>query len=197
MIQQTLTSSCNGHSTSTLAEVAPAGSRPWTRLQSLTVMILLIACTLAGCTLSRSAIDTKLDMAVTKRASGMFEVTLTPEGLQDVLEGTTMGRISIDKTFHGDLEATSKEAMLSVRTNTKGSAGYVAIELVSGTLHGRCGDFVLQHSAVMSRGIPHQIVEIVPDSGSDELEGLRGTMTISIIDGKHFYELVYTLPEAD
>ncbi len=127
----------------------------------------------------------------------MFEVTLTPEGLQDALEGTTMGRMSIDKTFHGDLEATSKGAMLSVRTSTKGSAGYVAIELVSGTLDGRCGDFVLQHSALMTHGISHQIVEIVPDSGGDELKGLCGTMTISIIDGKHFYELVYALQEAD
>ena len=134
---------------------------------------------------------------MTRRASGMFEVTLTPEGLQDALEGTTMGRMSIAKTFHGDLEATSKGAMLSVGTNTKGSAGYVAIELVSGTLDGRRGDFVLQHSAVMSRGIPHQTVEIVPDSGSDELKGLCGTMTISIIDGTHFYELVYALQEAE
>ncbi len=134
---------------------------------------------------------------MTRRASGMFEVTLTPEGLQDALEGTTMGRMSIAKTFHGDLEATSKGAMLSVGTNTKGSAGYVAIELVSVTLDGRRGDFVLQHSAVMSRGIPHQTVEIVPDSGSDELKGLCGTMTISIIDGKHFYEIVYALQEAE
>lgn len=197
MIEQTLTSSTGRCSTSTLAEVALAGSRPWTRLRTLAAMILLIACALAGCSFSRSASNTTLETAMTRRASGMFEVTLTPEGLQDALEGTTMGRMSIDKTFHGDLEATSKGAMLSVRTDTKGSAGYVAIELVSGTLDGRCGDFVLQHSAVMSRGIPHQTVEIVPDSGSDELKGLCGTMTISIIDGKHFYELVYAIQEVD
>jgi len=168
---------------------------PWSK--TLVAVILLTSGSLAGCSLSRSTSVAKPETARTRQASGLFEVTLTPEGLPDASEGTTLGRMSIDKTFHGDLEATSKGAMLSVRTSIEGSAGYVAIERVSGTLHGRNGGFVLQHSAMMSRGIPRLTMEIVPDSGSGELKGLSGTMTINIVDGKHFYELVYALQATD
>ena len=134
---------------------------------------------------------------MTKRASGIFEITLTPEGQPDASEGTTLGRMSIDKTFHGDLESTSKGEMLSARTGTEGSAGYVVIERVSGSLHGRNGGFVLQHYGVMSRGVPNLTVEVVPDSGSGELEGLVGTMTIDVVDGKHLYEFVYSFQQDD
>ncbi len=99
--------------------------------------------------------------------------------------------MSIDKQFHGDLEAASKGQMLAVRTAVKGSAGYVAMERVVGTLAGRAGSFVLQHSSTMTRGEPRQSITVVPDSGTDGLAGLTGTMTIEIKDGKHFYHFEY------
>ena len=101
--------------------------------------------------------------------------------------------MSIDKVFHGDLEATSKGEMLTAMTSVKDSAGYVAIERVSGSLHGHRGSFVLQHSSTMARGVPQQSVRVVPDSGTSQLAGLTGTMTIKIADGKHLYEFEYTL----
>jgi Protein of unknown function (DUF3224) len=129
------------------------------------------------------------------RASGSFEVKLTPQPSGDKPEGSLLGRMSIDKQFHGDLEATSKGEMLSAGTAVKGSAGYVAIEHVSGTLHGRSGTFVLQHSGTMTRGTPQLSVTVVPDSGTGQLAGLAGKMTINIVGGKHSYEFEYTLDE--
>lgn len=111
-------------------------------------------------------------------------------------DGGAIGRMSIDKQFHGDLEAVSKGQMLSVATRVKGSAGYVAIEQVTGSLHGRSGSFALQHTGTMTRGAPQLSVTVVPDSGSEELTGLTGTMTIIIVDGKHSYDFAYTLPGA-
>jgi hypothetical protein len=104
--------------------------------------------------------------------------------------------LSIDKQFHGGLEATSKGVMLAAMTAVKGSAGYVAIEKVSGTLGGRSGTFVLQHSGIMNRGAPQLIITIVPDSGTGELAGIAGKMAINIVEGKHFYEFDYTLAGA-
>jgi len=132
---------------------------------------------------------------MTTRANGTFEVKLIPQASDDKSEDATLGRMSIDKQFHGDLEATSKGQMLSVVTAVKGSAGYVAIERVSGTLHGRSGSFVLQHSGTMTRGAPQQSVTVVPDSGTGQLVGLAGKMTIIIAGGKHSYEFEYTLAE--
>lgn len=127
-------------------------------------------------------------------AAGTFDVKVTP---QPAAEGrTTPGRLSLDKTFRGDLEATSRGEMLAATTAVKGSAGYVAIEEVSGTLAGRRGTFVLQHHGLMNRGAPQLMVTVVPDSGTEELTGLTGTMTIDIRDGKHFYRLEYALGEA-
>ena len=104
--------------------------------------------------------------------------------------------MSIDKQFHGDLEGTSKGYMLSsAATVVKGSGGYVAMERVTGTLKGRHGSFVLQHSGTMTRGVPQLSVTVVPDSGTAELTGLSGTMTIKIDAGKHSYEFDYTLAE--
>jgi hypothetical protein len=103
--------------------------------------------------------------------------------------------MSIDKQFYGDLEATSKGEMLSAGTAVKGSAGYVAIERVSGTLHGRGGTFVLQHNGTMTRGAPQLTITVVPDSGTDQLMGLAGSMAIQIADGKHSYDFEYTLAE--
>jgi hypothetical protein len=125
------------------------------------------------------------------RASGTFEVKLAPQATAH--EGSALGRMSIDKQFHGDLEANSKGEMLSALTGTEGSAGYVAIEQVSGTLQGRTGTFVLQHSGTMTRGEPQLTITVVPDSGTGQLVGLAGKMTINIAEGKHSYDFEYTL----
>jgi hypothetical protein len=130
------------------------------------------------------------------RASGTFDVKVTPQPPDAYADGGSLGRLTIDKQFHGDLEATSKGQMLSAMTPVKGSAGYVAIERVSGTLAGRRGTFVLQHTGTMLRGAPQLMVTVVPDSGTEELAGLSGTMTIDTSGGRHAYEFTYTLPGA-
>ena len=127
-------------------------------------------------------------------ARGTFEVKLSPQPLSYKTDDAMLARMSLDKQFHGDLEGTSAGEMLSAGTVTKGSASYVAIERVSGTLAGREGTFVLQHSATMNRGVPSLSITVVPDSGTGDLAGLTGTMMIVIEDGKHFYEFEYTLP---
>jgi hypothetical protein len=126
-------------------------------------------------------------------ASGSFDVKLTPQEGADKAEGDAVGRMSIDKQFYDDLEAIGRGAMLAASTAVKGSAGYVAIEKVSGTLDGRSGTFVLQHSGTMSRGAPQLTITVVPDSGTGELVGLTGKMAINIVDGKHYYEFDYVL----
>lgn len=129
------------------------------------------------------------------RATGPFDVKLTPQ--EDKGEAV-LGRMTIDKQFHGELEATSRGQMLSVMTPVKGSAGYVAIEIVSGSLAGKNGTFALQHSATMNRGTPSLSIIVVPDSGTGQLTGLTGTMKINIApDGKHSYDFEYTLPAAN
>ena len=127
------------------------------------------------------------------RATGPFEVSLKALPGDDDPGSAMLGRMSIDKQFHGDLEGTSKGQMLTGGTPIKNSAGYVAIERVTGTLKGRKGSFILQHTGIMNRGAPSLTITIVPDSGTEQLEGLRGTMTIKIEGGKHAYELNYTL----
>jgi hypothetical protein len=123
-------------------------------------------------------------------ASGTFQVKLNPQ----VTDGDArLGRLSINKQFQGDLEATSKGEMLTGGTAMKGSAGYVAIELVTGKLLGRSGSFILQHTGTMERGKPSLSVTVVPDSGTDELTGLMGKMAINIADGKHSYEFEYAI----
>jgi RimJ/RimL family protein N-acetyltransferase len=131
-------------------------------------------------------------VTMTQTAKGTFEVKLKPQPLFHETS-PLFGRMSIDKTFHGDLTATSAGEMLSARTGIENSAGYVAIEMVSGTLHERKGSFVLQHSSFMTRGEPQQSITVVPDSATDELVGLSGSMTIDIREGHHFYELKYSL----
>jgi uncharacterized protein len=132
---------------------------------------------------------------MTARASGPFEVTLNPQ-VDEKVGDPTVGRMSIDKQFHGDLEAISKGQMLTAMTETKGSAGYVAIERVTGTLKGRSGSFALQHTGTMDRGVPQLSVTVVPDSGTGQLAGISGKMSINIVNGKHSYEFDYALPEA-
>jgi Protein of unknown function (DUF3224) len=128
-------------------------------------------------------------------ASGTFEVKLGPQPPEDNDPDPSLARMTIDKQFHGELEATSMGQMLSAATSQKGSAGYVAIEKVSGRLDGRCGTFVLQHSGTMNRGTPQLSVTVVPDSGTAELAGLSGSLAIDISGGKHSYHFDYTLPD--
>lgn len=129
--------------------------------------------------------------APVKRASGTFEVKMAPLTTGDDVPG----RMSLDKQFHGALEATGKGEMLTAMTSVQGSAGYVAIERVTGKLDGRSGSFVLQHSGIMSRGEPNLTITVVPDSGTGELAGIAGRMMINIADGKHSYDFEYTLGE--
>jgi len=134
------------------------------------------------------------ETVVTTHAGGTFDVKLTPEVLADKAADKSLARMSIDKQFHGDLEATSKGEMLSAVTTVKGSAGYVAMERVTGTLHGRKGSFVLQHSATMTRAAPQLSIIVVPDSGAEELTGLTGAMMINMAPGgQHAYDFEYTL----
>jgi uncharacterized protein DUF3224 len=130
---------------------------------------------------------------MTDHARGTFEVKLTPQADGDA--GAGLGRMTLDKRFHGDLEATSQGQMLSAGTAVQGSAGYVALERVSGTLRGRTGTFVLQHHGLMNRGTPQLTITVVPDSGTDGLTGISGTMSIEIAGGKHSYDFEHTLPE--
>jgi hypothetical protein len=132
---------------------------------------------------------------VVQRAAGTFTVRLSPLAPYNDEREAALGRLSIDKGFSGDLVATGKGEMLTAMTEVDGSAAYVAIERVSGTLHGRTGTFALQHTGIMDRGAPQLTVTVVPDSGTGELVGLSGTMAITIMDGKHFYEFEYTLGE--
>ncbi len=122
---------------------------------------------------------------------GSFDVTLTPQADEPGTSDPAIARLSIDKRFHGDLDAVSKGQMQGVRTAVAGSAGYVALERVVGSLAGRSGSFVLQHSSTMARGVPTQSVSVVPDSGTEELVGLAGAMTIDVSDGAHSYSFEY------
>jgi hypothetical protein len=127
-------------------------------------------------------------------ASGNFDVTLSPQPSAPGTEAARLGRLGIDKRFQGDLEASSLGEMLSAGTDVPGSAGYVAIERVTGSLHGRQGSFVLMHVGVMDRGTPSLSVSVVPDSGTAELVGIRGTLSIRIEQGRHEYGFEYELP---
>ncbi len=123
-------------------------------------------------------------------ACGTFDVKVIPQAPDDAAGGP-FGRLFLDKKFHGQLDATSKGQMLAAGTSTEGSAGYVALEIVTGTLDGRKGSFILQHSGSMSRGAATLNVTIVPDSGTEDLVGIVGRMTIIVADGKHSYEFEY------
>jgi hypothetical protein len=133
---------------------------------------------------------------MSKHATGAFEVTLTPQKPDNEAARTAgLGRMAIEKQFHGDLEATSHGEMLAAQGGAEGSAGYVALERVTGTLHGRAGSFLLQHSGTMNRGVPQLSITVVPDSGTDALTNLAGHLTITLTGGKHTYAFDYTLPD--
>lgn len=124
-------------------------------------------------------------------ATGTFEVKLQP---QPAREDAGLGRMSLDKVFSGPLSATSRGEMLAARTAQEGSAVYVVIEAVDGTLDGRAGGFMLAHRGLMDRGAQSQAISVVPDSGTGALTGLRGEMKIRIEGGAHYYDFDYTLP---
>jgi hypothetical protein len=127
-------------------------------------------------------------------ARGSFTVALEPQAVADSTLGETISRFSAHKQFEGDLIGTSVGEMLGARTAVEGSAGYVAIEVVTGTLQGRTGTFVLQHSGTMGHGAQKLVITIVPDSGTGQLTGIAGTMGIKIVGKQHFYDLEYSLP---
>jgi hypothetical protein len=133
---------------------------------------------------------------MTTHASGTFDVKVTPQGADEKDPAAAVGKFSLDKQFHGDLSGTSKGVMLAMSTAVSGSAGYVAMEQITGKLNGRTGTFALQHTGTMTRGAPQLSVTVVPDSGTGELAGLSGKMDIKITDGNHFYEFDYTIAPA-
>ncbi len=137
----------------------------------------------------------RTDVIMSMHASGTFEVTMSPQPPYDTAEGATLSRVSISKQFQGDLEAVSTVEMLSAMTETKGSASYMAIERVTGELHGRAGSFVPQHSGTMTRGKAELVVSVVPDSGSGELRGIAGKMRIDIVEGQYLYTFDYKLED--
>jgi hypothetical protein len=132
---------------------------------------------------------------MTMQAKGSFEVSITPQSPVEGVGDPSVGRMALEKHFKGDMEGVGKGQMLAVGTAVDGSAGYVAMERVHGTLHGREGGFALQHNGVMNRGTPQLTITIVPDSGTEGLSGIAGALSIRITDGVHYYELAYSLPD--
>jgi hypothetical protein len=158
-------------------------------------LAIVLGLTLAGLAIS-VRVDTGASEAIQKEvtmtARGTFEVKMTPQPRDDGAGGG-FDRLFGEKQFHGELDAISKGQMLAARTAVEGSAGYVALELVTGKLNGRRGSFVLQHKGTMSKGVYDMNVTVVPDSGTDELVGITGKMTIIIEGSKHSYNFEYTL----
>lgn len=129
------------------------------------------------------------------KASGKFEIGFKRlEAYSGSSDESPLGRMSINKTYSGDLEASSRGEMLTAKTSVPSSAGYVAIEQVSGVLSGKTGSFLLQHFGIMSGGENTLTLEVVPDSAAGELKGLRGKMSIRMVESQHFYDFVYSVP---
>lgn len=146
--------------------------------------------TLAGLILAAGSVI----QTPTARAAGTFEVTVKPVA-DDHLDGGALARMTLDKVYHGDLEATAVGQMLTGMSPTEKTSGvYVAVERVTGALEGRRGTFMLHHTGVMDRGAQKLTITVVPDSGTGELTGLSGTLAIDIRDGKHFYTFDYRIP---
>jgi hypothetical protein len=160
--------------------------------------LAVLACLLAGSGFFKRSktpwppIVARKGTAVTTRATGTFEVKLTPQAA-DFPQDATLGRMILEKQIHGDLEATSKGQMLTGATDVKGSGVYVAVERITGKLAGRSGSFLLHHTGIMTRGEPHLEITVVPDSGTGELIGISGKMNIIITEGKHSYDFDYSI----
>jgi hypothetical protein len=160
------------------------------------VAVVSVCLIFAASTFSQSQPKTPLGKGalMTNRVSGPFDVKMIPQEDKTV-DGVT--RMVLDKQYHGDLEGTGKGQMLTGGINANKSGAYVAIEKFTGTLHGRSGSFVLHHTGIMTRGTPDLTILVAPDSGTDQLAGISGKMTINIAaDGKHSYDFEYTLPAA-
>jgi hypothetical protein len=127
---------------------------------------------------------------------GEFDVKREAQPMVDMGDGVQASHMRFDKVFRGSLDASSVVHMFAVGTAIEGSAAYVAVERIAGTLDGRTGTFCMQHSGTMDRGTPSLTVTVIPDSGTDGLTGLRGTLAIDIVEGKHFYTFDYSLPES-
>jgi hypothetical protein len=166
--------------------------------QLFTAVSLLLAFSLAAQSESNSSApnSSQKETLVTTRATGPFDVKIAPLDPAFKTEANSLGPISIDKQYHGDLDATGKGEMLTGGTAIKVSGVCVAVERVAGTLHGRSGTFLLQHSGVMTRGTPHLSITVVANSGTGQLTGLTGTMNVITTDGKHSYDFSYSLPAA-
>ncbi len=133
-----------------------------------------------------------------KHASGSFEIKMMPVDVSEAGKAGGIGRMTIEKTFHGGLEGTSQGEMLTGITPFSGSMAYVAIETVRGTVNGHRGTFVLSHNATMMKGDPASAVAnivVVPGSGTAELTGLSGSLAIAETGGQHTYDFTYALPE--
>ena len=157
-------------------------SQSW-RMLFLSLTLLVLGASPSG---ERAKLQ---EFPVVEHAAGAFTVEMKPETGADA----PVGRFSLLKRYSGDLQADSTGQMLAVGTEVKGSAGYVAMERVTGTLKGRSGSFALQHLGVMDRGGATLSVRVVPDSGTGDLKGLSGEMTITLTEGRHDYSLTYTL----
>jgi len=161
------------------------------------VASLLLAASAAGAADADHPPSSKETAVTSHFATGPFDVKLAPQALSSVAEHSGLGRMSLDKQYHGALDAASTGEMIAFRSAVAGSAGYVAMETVRGALDGRAGSFVLQHSATLTRGEPTQSITVVPDSGTDALAGLAGRMVVDIAPGgAHAYRFDYTLPDA-
>ncbi len=158
------------------------------------ILLLFLA---AGCTTQPSPTKPAVKPAAetTKEKHSMTTSEVPPQPAYDTVDEVALGRMTINKVLHGDLEGTSVVEMMTAMSGVKGSGAYVAIERLVGTLHGRRGTFVLQHSGTMAHGEQQLAVAIVPDSGTGELKGIDGKMVITIVDGKHSYVLDYRLPD--
>ena len=162
------------------------------RIIELTKDILRIVLIKQSASISSKTVVGK-ETSMTTSATGTFDVKTAPQAPDEKAGSSTIGRLLLDKQFHGDLEGTSKGQMLAFSSSVKGSAGYVALEEVTGTLNGRTGTFALQHSGTMTRGTPHLTITVVPDSGTGQLTGLTGKMIIEIAEGRHSYKFDYSI----
>ena len=174
-----------------MTNLQPATSR---KVIAFAIVLTSISlCPITPALAQTSALQKETPM--TQHANGTFDVKITPQGTEDKEAAAGLGRMSIEKQIHGDLTGTSKGEMLTGMSEVKGSGAYVAIERITGTLNGRTGSFILQHAGTMAHGEQHLSITVVPDSGTGQLVGIAGTFNLTITDGKHFYDLAYTLPE--
>ncbi len=162
--------------------------------EQLLVLVMVAASTGARDTSAQQPAKEQTMQPTTATVRGRFEPTIKPTAPDAWADGAVMGRNTLDKVYHGPLEAVAVGQMLYAMGSVKGSAAYSAIERVTGTLDGRRGSFMLQHTGVMTRGAQSLVLTVVPDSGTDELTGLEGSMQIEIEGTAHRYVFAYRLP---